>query len=118
MLKKSSMGIAGSWKRSLRPRKLISAHRCASACEPPASAMPLGASRPRGEHAPRIRRDPDLARLRAERRAMVDRAAGLVLPLMHHLVQQRVQRLLPSVPAQMRAADRDLGRLAAGVAAV
>jgi len=43
---------------------------------------------------------------------MIDDAAGFVLPLVYHLVQQGVQRLGPAVPAQVAPADRDLRRLA------
>ena len=42
---------------------------------------------------------------------MVDREPGLVLPLMHHLVQQRVQGLCPSIAPKVPPADRDLRRL-------
>jgi hypothetical protein len=41
-------------------------------------------------------------------RAVVDGWPALVLPLVHHLVQQRVQRLLPAVAADVVAADHDL----------
>ncbi len=43
---------------------------------------------------------------------MIDRVAVLGLPLVHHLVQQRVQRLGPAVSPDVRARDRDLRRLA------
>src|SRR4051812_14067270 len=56
----------------------------------------------------RRRRNADLARLRPEPGPMVQRQTRLVLPLMHHLVQQRFQRLGPSMPAEMPIADRDL----------
>jgi len=45
--------------------------------------------------------DPDVACLRAKAGAMVDRASGFVLPLMNHLVEERVQDLIPSMPAKM-----------------
>ena len=40
---------------------------------------------------------------------MIDRASGVILPLMHHLVQQSLNRLLPTVPSDMTAAYHDLG---------
>ena len=52
--------------------------------------------------------DTQLAGLGAEGRAVVERMSGFILPLMHHLVQQRVQRLLPAMPPEMADADRDL----------
>ena len=39
---------------------------------------------------------------------MIDLLPCFVLPLMHHLVQQRLNRLVPAVPADMAAADHDL----------
>src|SRR5438874_1560492 len=47
----------------------------------------------RFHHATGRRRDPNLARLLPKRAAVIDPVAVLVLPLVHHLVQQRVQRL-------------------------
>ena len=41
---------------------------------------------------------------------MIHRLPRLVLPLMHHLMQQRVQCFAPAVSSQMSPADRDLGR--------
>jgi hypothetical protein len=38
---------------------------------------------------------------------MVDRASGFVLPLMNHLVEERVQHLVPSMPAKVAPTDRD-----------
>jgi len=38
---------------------------------------------------------------------MVDRASGFVLPLMNHLVEERMQHLVPSMPAKMAPTDRD-----------
>src|SRR5687767_5934336 len=61
-----------------------------------------------GERAASERRDADLARLRPEGRSVIDRVASLVLPLMHHFVQERVEDLVPSMLAQMGEADRDL----------
>src|SRR5207249_10479545 len=43
---------------------------------------------------------------------MVDRVACLVLPLVHHLVQQRVERLVPAMAADVPPTDRNLGRFA------
>jgi len=42
---------------------------------------------------------------------MIERMAALVLPLMHHLVQQCVQCLVPTVSSQMTPTDRDLAAL-------
>ena len=42
---------------------------------------------------------------------MIHRQAGLRLPLVHHLVQQRVLHLGPRVPRDVATADRDLDRL-------
>lgn len=39
---------------------------------------------------------------------MIDLLHCLVMPLMHHLVQQRLNHLVPAVPADMAAADNDL----------
>src|SRR5215208_3659112 len=58
------------------------------------------------------RGDAHRAGLGAEVGAVVDRPPGLVLPLVHHLVQQCVQRLVPAVAADVAAADDDLRRLA------
>src|SRR5205807_1988983 len=72
------------------------------------------ARRPRGsptQGAPRKWRDADLARLGAELRPVIDGMAALVLPLVHHLVQQGVPGFLPPVPADVPPAERDLGRL-------
>src|SRR4029077_928671 len=55
------------------------------------------------------RRYPDSPCLRPKTRPMVDDQPLLVLPLVHHLVQQRVQRLLPPVAANVAPADDDLG---------
>src|SRR5262245_48972730 len=41
---------------------------------------------------------------------MIDRASGLVLPLMHHLVQQGLQRFGPSVAPKVTPTDRELRR--------
>ena len=49
---------------------------------------------------------------------MIDRQPGLVLPLMNHFVEQRVERLVPSVPADVSPADRDLRGVAARGAGV
>lgn len=43
---------------------------------------------------------------------MVDSAAGLILPLMHHLMQKRLDRLTPSVTPNMSTADHDFGTCA------
>jgi hypothetical protein len=42
---------------------------------------------------------------------MIDRPTGLVLPLMNHFVQQRLDSLIPPVPPNMPPADHDLGRM-------
>src|SRR6185437_3022853 len=62
----------------------------------------------------RARRDPDLPGLAAERASVVERMAMLRLPLVHHLVQQRMHHLRPWVTADMGAADGDVGRLTGG----
>src|SRR5215471_7345543 len=54
------------------------------------------------------RRDADLARLGPEASPMVDRPVRLVLPLVDHLVEERVENLLPAVPPEVTPADRDL----------
>src|SRR5438067_2915542 len=54
----------------------------------------------------------DRARLGAECRSVIDGESALVLPLMHHLVQQGVQRFVPAMASQVAPADRDLRRLA------
>src|SRR5687768_13205394 len=56
-------------------------------------------------------RDAERPGLLPERAAVIDRHAALVLPLMHHLVQQRLQRFVPAVPAQVAATDRDFRRI-------
>ena len=40
---------------------------------------------------------------------MINRLAGLILPLMHHLVQQRRNRFIPPVPPNVTPAYHDLG---------
>src|SRR4051812_11034926 len=62
-----------------------------------------------GNSAARERGYPHRLRLRAEARAMIDHQTLLVLPLVHHLVQQRVQRFIPAVAADVAATDHDLG---------
>ena len=42
---------------------------------------------------------------------MIQLQSILVLPLVHHLVQQRLQRLFPPVTADMATADGDLRRI-------
>ena len=56
--------------------------------------------------------DANVARFRAKEATVIDRVAGLILPLMHHLVQQRVQRFLPAVSSDVTATHDDLGRFA------
>ena len=45
---------------------------------------------------------------------MIDDVAVLVLPLMHHLVEQCVQRFRPSVAADVATADHDLDSIVVG----
>src|SRR5690606_9415733 len=61
--------------------------------------------------APRGGGDSDVPRLLPECAAMVDRVPVLVLPLVNHLVQQGVQRLVPAMPLDVRVADGDLRTL-------
>jgi len=42
---------------------------------------------------------------------MIHGAARFVLPLMYHLVQQRLNRLVPSVPPDVTPADDNLGAM-------
>src|SRR5881394_2913950 len=56
--------------------------------------------------------DPHCPCLRPKARPMIHHESLLVLPLMHHLVQQRVQRFFPSIAADVATAEHDL-RLAA-----
>lgn len=42
---------------------------------------------------------------------MIHLEAGLVLPLMNHLVQEGVHRLVPAMPPNVTATDDDLGRI-------
>ena len=71
-------------------------------------------TRPTGNRAAdspfRSREDTDLPRLVAERRAVIHRDAGLRLPLMHHLVQQRVLHLGPAMAGDVATTDGDLDR--------
>src|ERR1700741_4409849 len=60
----------------------------------------------------RERRYPDGSRFGAEARPMIDDEPLLALPLVHPLVQQWVQRLVPAVAADVAATQHDL-RLAA-----
>src|SRR3954469_13608622 len=62
-----------------------------------------------GNSAARERGYPHRLRLRAEARAMIDHQPLLVLPLVHHLVEQRVQRFIPAIAADVAATDHDLG---------
>src|SRR6266542_6802137 len=63
--------------------------------------------RPSGDRSARRCGDPDRARLVAERAAVIELEALLILPLMHHLVEERVRRFLPAVAPDMPPADRD-----------
>jgi hypothetical protein len=54
-----------------------------------------------GEHA-------DIARLRPEAAKVIYRETALGLPLVYHLMQQRLLYLSPWVPGNVAAADRDL----------
>ena len=47
---------------------------------------------------------------------MIDREPILVLPLVHHLVNQRLDRLAPPVSSNVTAADCNLGSLAGRIA--
>src|SRR5690349_21705384 len=67
----------------------------------------VGATGSGSQYPPGIRCDPYFARLGAERAAVIDRVPRFILPLVHHLVQQRVQGFGPSMPSQVRAADGD-----------
>src|SRR5436190_3313577 len=67
-----------------------------------------------GSHgSPGERSNPHFARFLSECGSVVDGQAALVLPLVYHLMEERVERLLPPVVPQMPAADGDLRRLAA-----
>src|SRR5687768_7810986 len=59
-------------------------------------------------HAPRGRLDSHLASLSPKLPSVVDRHAVLALPLVHHLVQQGVQRLFPAMSPDVSATDGDL----------
>ena len=62
------------------------------------------------EHvAARSRSDSYLAALAPELGTVIDGGAGFVLPLVHHLVQQRMQRFTPTMPHDVRSRQRDLG---------
>src|SRR5687768_1861842 len=56
--------------------------------------------------------DSDRARLAPEIATVIDGEAALVLPLVHHLVQQRVHSLVPTVATDVPPADHDLGTAA------
>src|SRR5687768_10748990 len=58
-----------------------------------------------GNRSARGGRDADRSRLCPKLPPMIYGMPGFVLPLMHHLVQQRVQRLLPSVPSDVSPPD-------------
>ena len=47
---------------------------------------------------------------------MIDREPVLVLPLVHHLVNERLDRLAPSMTPNVASADRDLATLARRIA--
>src|SRR6476659_9409194 len=66
----------------------------------------------RRDRSSRRRRNTHIMRFRAEETAVIDRVTRLVLPLMHHLVQQRVERLLPAMAPDVTTTHHDLGRLA------
>lgn len=57
----------------------------------------------------RPRTNADLARLASEFGTMIQGGPALRLPLVHHLVQQSLDRGAPSVAPNVAAADRDLG---------
>src|SRR5690349_8224416 len=59
---------------------------------------------------PRTGPDPYLHGLPSKARPMVERRAGLGLPLMRHSVHERFERVLPPVPPDVASGDRDLGR--------
>ena len=56
----------------------------------------------------RRRRHANVARFRPEQSAVIDRVTGFVLPLMHHLVQQRVEDFGPTVSAEVPSVDGNL----------
>src|SRR3954471_9208419 len=62
-----------------------------------------------GNSAARERGYPHRLGLRPEACPMIHHQPLLVLPLVHHLVQQRVQCFVPAVAADVAAADDDLG---------
>jgi hypothetical protein len=73
-------------------------------CPVPPSSFPIGAAlRPRG--------NANLTRLGPKRSSMINLQPALVLPLMHHLMEERLERFVPPMPTQMPAADHDLGWL-------
>ena len=59
----------------------------------------------------RRRRHANVARFFAEETTVIDGMAGLVLPLMHHLVQQRVQCFIPPVSPNVATTHDNLRRL-------
>src|SRR5262245_20154042 len=62
----------------------------------------------------RARRNPNLTRLPAKRRPMIDGESGFVLPLVNHLMEQCLTHLVPSVTPEMTPADGDLRGVAGG----
>src|SRR3954454_11937353 len=71
------------------------------------SELPVGAAN-RDRNLPfGGRKHPNLARLDTKRRTVVDFLPGLSLPLMDHLMQQRVLHLRPVVVPDVTAADAD-----------
>src|SRR5687767_15390992 len=55
-----------------------------------------------------VRRDSDFSCFHAEGSPMIDGQAILVLPLVHHLVEQRLQRLIPAIAPPAPSPDRNL----------
>src|SRR5881392_3608594 len=76
---------------------------------PRPSALGASVPSPALRHRPTSHRcDPHCPCLRPKTRPMIHDQPLLVLPLMHHLVQQRVQRFLPSIAADVATAEHDL----------
>ena len=70
-------------------------------------------------HGPASQRsNPHGARLSPKTRAVIDCEPLLVLPLVHHLVEESVERLFPAIAPDVPSAQNDLGLIAIGRRAV
>ena len=61
-----------------------------------------------GYISPGERRNSNCARFPSKLPAVIDLQASLILPLMHHLMQQSMDRFIPPIAADVSAADHDL----------